>query len=166
MGYWCFASCYCSAQSPIVSSAISSCYSSKAILPFTASHIPCPPGNISVIGRAYSNIMIGRVAICVEGVWRTVCSTNWSINSTQVVCRDLGYSAQSKGFPQTGTHSYVSLLTMIGVTYYVNYYETFMGPTISCALEMRRGSHNVGTLHQTAISISVCNAVNYVVLTT
>ena len=34
----------------------------------------------------------GRVEICVERTWTSICDKSWDFLDSQVVCRDLGYS--------------------------------------------------------------------------
>ena len=55
----------------------------------TALGTDCTHGQIRL--RGGSNNRTGRVEICVDGTWGTVCDDGWSYNGARVACRQLGF---------------------------------------------------------------------------
>lgn len=54
-------------------------------------YIDCTDGAMRLAGS--SNPLEGRVEVCYDGVWGTVCSDMWSTADAAVVCRQLGFSS-------------------------------------------------------------------------
>ena len=52
--------------------------------------VKCKHGDIRLAGTSYSTV--GRVEICLNGTWGTVCSNNFDDIDAGVVCKQLGYS--------------------------------------------------------------------------
>ena len=50
----------------------------------------CNNGTVRLSGSTIK--YVGRVEICVEEIWTTLCDESWDYKDAQVVCRELGYS--------------------------------------------------------------------------
>ena len=50
----------------------------------------CTDGQVRVIGSSSSHI--GRVEVCVNQTWGTVCDSTWNDRAASVICRQLGFS--------------------------------------------------------------------------
>ena len=52
----------------------------------------CNEGQIRLAGSR-SSLREGRVEICIDRVWGTVCDRRWDSREARVVCRQLGYTS-------------------------------------------------------------------------
>lgn len=52
--------------------------------------VPCTNGDVRV--RGTSSERIGRVEVCINGTWGTICTEKWDNIDASVVCRQLGFS--------------------------------------------------------------------------
>ena len=62
-------------------------YNSFAIHLYTGS---CIDGTVRLSGSSVE--IAGRVEICLEEIWTSLCDQSWDFKDAQVVCRELGYS--------------------------------------------------------------------------
>ena len=59
-------------------------------LTFNGNSAPCELGDLRLVGANIPNE--GRVEICINNEWGTVCDDNWDSSDATAVCRQLGYS--------------------------------------------------------------------------
>ena len=55
----------------------------------------CTDGQIRLRGGA--NMREGRIEICIDKAWGTICDSYWDYREAQVACRQLGFPSIGKG---------------------------------------------------------------------
>jgi deleted-in-malignant-brain-tumors protein 1 len=63
---------------------------------------PCNSGDIRLEGA--NDPLLGRVEVCVNGTWGTICDDYWDNNDASVVCRQLGLSSNG-AYAGTGLYT-------------------------------------------------------------
>lgn len=58
--------------------------------------VVCNDGDVRLIGG--SSEIVGRVEVCIDEIWGTVCNDFWDSTDAGVICAQLGYSRYSKSF--------------------------------------------------------------------
>ena len=105
----------------------------------TISQSECSSGDLRLVGGERESE--GRVEICVEGFWGTVCDSGWSQREALVVCRQSGYGARGKNVYQLITWFFDD--PVLRVLYEGCIRFKLLYPQALCAL----GHHNLNWIH-------------------
>lgn len=73
--------------------------------------LDCSDGEIRVVNG--STALQGRVEVCIDGNWGTVCDASWGAGEAMVACRQLGFSPTGMYLHYTLHGSTVAILTPI-----------------------------------------------------
>ena len=68
----------------------SSSYVLQSQYQFLVAADECTEGEVRLAGQDDSSATEGRVEICLDGEWGTVCEWKWGASDAQVICRQLG----------------------------------------------------------------------------
>ncbi len=69
-------------------------YSSAPLVLLLLLSLDCSTGDIRLAGSDTS--LAGRVEVCYDGVWGTVCGDHWGKGEATVTCKTLGFSSTGK----------------------------------------------------------------------
>lgn len=66
----------------------------------------CTDGSVRLVGGIIQQE--GRIEVCFNGVWGSVCPNYWNPIDAYVVCAQLGYTGASKRFMNTFIHQAIT----------------------------------------------------------
>ena len=72
------------------------------VLTYIAYSAKCTNGDIRIAGSSFTRL--GRVEICVNSTWGTICDDYWDNSDASVVCKQLGYSPHGQHLDYYDSH--------------------------------------------------------------
>ena len=88
--------------------------------------VPCTSGSIRLVQGGVMNE--GRVEICINGTWGTVCDDLWGVRNAMVVCKQLGYLSAGKNLNLNACHIFFMAI----------FHHEFQEPLLSQKLRLVR----------------------------
>ena len=70
-------------------------YTFQMSINFYIEQKPCNHSQIRLNNGTELNNARGRVEVCLDGLWGTVCDRGWTRHDANTVCRQLGYTNSS-----------------------------------------------------------------------
>ena len=58
---------------------------------------PCNDGDVRLVSTS-QEVVKGRVEVCMNKTWGTICRDYWDDKDAQVVCRQLGYANKGNNY--------------------------------------------------------------------
>ena len=71
-------------------------YEASPFTRFTIVIAACNNSDIRLVGGRNNSELEGRVEVCFQGQWGTVCNDDWDFRDAMVVCRQLGLTTECK----------------------------------------------------------------------
>ena len=108
------------------------CHHNAILLTYLEIPGNCTSGELRV--RGGTNPREGRVEICINRAWGTICDTLWDYREAQVVCRQLGFPSIGELFYKKIYLECTYYILLIKINIYIQGYNHFQTLTLDMEL--------------------------------